>query len=941
MAETQQVIVEFIIQDEQLETAIDQLERTGVIDAKLAGAFKQTTAEINKQAQAIKADAAATAPLKKNLEDINKITKNVSQSFMEGFQEGVIDTLKEAGVSVKEFTDALGTGGTEVQKPVESLRARLKNLTQQLAELKLRGEDNTEQFKLLRAEAAKIQDAMGDAGQEIRNVASDTDVFDGLISGAQGVAGAFAVGQGVIGLFGDESEELQKTLLRVNSAMAILQGLQQVHKTLLKESAAATLGETIAKRFNIIATRIYTAVTGQATAATTAFKVALATTGVGLLVVGILALVQALNSEDDALEDVNSELERNKNLIDADIASIERRTEIAVAEAQKAGKAESEITNIRGLSLLEQKKALFESNLDLVKLRDALENGTEGWFKYNQQIQKNRDEIDKIDTKLVIENLTLQKQRADEAKKAAEEAKKAAEERAAKAREARLRELNDQLALLERQLLVAEEGGEEELRIKQRIVAQKARIELEGENLTKNQILLIRERSAEEQLQLERDRVKKLTADAIAGQISLNNAVLAQVKTGENEKLLLQISNLELQAAAEVAAAEGNANKIKEIYAKRDADIAAVSKGFIEKQAEDEINRIAVREGEETRALQRIAQNEQLATRTRITAIQQLAEKELDNIEIRENALEEERQKKLISDQEYQDRYEKLQDDKAKITEDTEKKITDIHASETAKRKKKQEEFIQSVVETTQAVLDILGELNNQQAERDQQRLEGERARVQELLESGAITEKEAIARNKRIDAEEKKIKREAAQRDKTIAIFNAIINTAQAVTRALATGGPILAAIVGAIGAGQIATIAARPIPKFKTGKKNRYEGPGIIAETGPEIFERDGKQYLAHKETLVWLGKDDKVYTPQETRRMLPSVDKELMKRQPEVSRENNIDYDQLAKVVGKEVGKHVKIHGITVDEHGFKAFMQDGLSRQRYMDKYYSSK
>jgi hypothetical protein len=145
----------------------------------------------------------------------------------------------------------------------------------------------------------------------------------------------------------------------------------------------------------------------------------------------------------------------------------------------------------------------------------------------------------------------------------------------------------------------------------------------------------------------------------------------------------------------------------------------------------------------------------------------------------------------------------------------------------------------------------------------------------------------------------------------------------------------------VGAIGAGQIATIAARPIPKFKTGKKNRYEGPGIIAETGPEIFERDGKQYLAQKETLVWLGKDDKVYTPQETRRMLPSVDKELMKRQPEVSRENNIDYDQLAKVVGKEVGKHVKIHGITIDEHGFKAFMQDGLSRQRYMDKYYSSK
>lgn len=934
MAET--ILIELVVDDSQLQPAIDLLEKTGQIDSKLASGFRQTTAEINKQAQAIKADAAATTPLKKNLEDISRATKNVSQTFMQGFQEGVIDTLKEAGVSVDEFTNALTTGQTEVSNASESLRSRLKNLTAQIAELKLRGEDNTEQFQKLVTEAGRVRDAMADAGQEIKNVASDTGTFDGIISGVQGLTGAFQVGQGITALFGEESEELQKTLLRVNAVMSITQGLQQVQNVLQKESAASRLIDTVATKAQIVIQRIYTAVTGQATAATIAFKVALASTGIGLLVVGILALVQALNQQDDALENVNQELERNKHLIDADIDAIEKRTEIAVAEAQKAGKAESDITKIRGKGLLEQRRAILEANKDLARQRDALDNTSLAYGELNQRIEENAQSIRNIDQKLLIENLNFQKQLSEEAKKAAEEAKKAREEAERKAREARLRELNDQLAALERQLLNAEAGGEEELRIKQRIVAAKARIELEGENLTKNQRLLIQENVAREQLQLERDRIKRLTAEAIAGQISLNNAVLAKVKTNDEDRLLLQISNIELAAQAEVNAAEGNAAKIKEINAKRDADIAALRKNFIDQQAQQEIDLINAVEGRNIRALQRRAADEKQSVRDRIVAIQKIAEFDIDNIERRENALKDQFSKGLIGEEEYNRRYAQLQDEKAKISEETEKKITGIHEGEAEKRKKIDAEAIANLINVTQQVLDIVGQLNDLRTERDQERLEGERARVQELLENGAITEKEAIARNKRIDAEEKKLKAQAAQRDKNLAIFNAVINTAAAITKALPN--LVLAGIAAALGAAQIAVIASRPIPKFKGGKKNRYQGPGIIGEDGAEIFEHDGKRYVAYKETLVWLGKDDKVYTPQETKRMLPHVDRELMKPQErETVVMNDIDYDQL----GRAVGKHVKVPGITIDEHGFKAWQQEGLSRTRYMDKYYSSK
>ena len=211
------------------------------------------------------------------------------------------------------------------------------------------------------------------------------------------------------------------------------------------------------------------------------------------------------------------------------------------------------------------------------------------------------------------------------------------------------------------------------------------------------------------------------------------------------------------------------------------------------------------------------------------------------------------------------------------------------------------------------------------------------------MLESGAITEEEAIKRNKRIDAEEKKVKTQAAQRDKALAVFNAVISTAQSVANALAVfPAPnfVLAGIAAALGAAQIAVIASRPIPKFRTGKKNQYEGPGIIGEAGQEIFEHAGKQYLAQKETLVWLGKEDRVYTPQETKRMLPSVNRELMKQQPE-SILAHIDHAELAKEIGKEVARQIKIPGVTIDENGLKAWIQEGLNRTNYMDKYYSFK
>ena len=66
------------------------------------------------------------------------------------------------------------------------------------------------------------------------------------------------------------------------------------------------------------------------------------------------------------------------------------------------------------------------------------------------------------------------------------------------------------------------------------------------------------------------------------------------------------------------------------------------------------------------------------------------------------------------------------------------------------------------------------------------------------------------------------------------MAIINAIINTAQAVTKALSQGGfifgPAFAAFIGALGAAQIALIKKQPLPALAEGGELVTSGPQLI---------------------------------------------------------------------------------------------------------------
>ena len=120
--------------------------------------------------------------------------------------------------------------------------------------------------------AAELRDRIGDAKSLVDAFNPDAK-FKALTASLSGVAGGFGAVQGAMALFGAETENVQKTLLKVQSAMAISQGLQSV-------------GESI-DSFKQLGAVIRT----QVVAAFTTLRGAIIATGVGALAVGIGLLI--------------------------------------------------------------------------------------------------------------------------------------------------------------------------------------------------------------------------------------------------------------------------------------------------------------------------------------------------------------------------------------------------------------------------------------------------------------------------------------------------------------------------------------------------------------------------------------------------------------------------------------------------------------------------
>jgi hypothetical protein len=379
----------------------------------LVGAYDKLTKEYNEAAKAAK-DLAAQygagskqakeasaraleldARLKAADANVGRFNKNV------GNYSGALDTLKKALQDVSKRIDDNTKSGQQNVAVMESLQKE-QSLLQSLVDAQSKGFANAtgeirnnQQAILLLSQVygedsaviqeltkktAELTDTVGDMKATIKAQASDTHVFDGLISAAQGLVGIYSVAQGAAALFGNENEELQKTFVKLQSVMAVLQGLQAIQNALQKESAARQLLNIGLQKVQVLQTRLATAAESQnvivkyaAIAAQKALNFATSAAGGPLLIlIGLLATAavvmasygEGTESAAKQNERLNKSLERSNQNIDKGAAAIKARSDKTIATLEENFSKEEDIRK-------ERERAAEEEIGNLKRINDA------------------------------------------------------------------------------------------------------------------------------------------------------------------------------------------------------------------------------------------------------------------------------------------------------------------------------------------------------------------------------------------------------------------------------------------------------------------------------------------------------------------------------------------------------------------------------------------
>lgn len=394
------------------------------------------------------------------------------------------------------------------------------------------------------------------------------------------------------------------------------------------------------------------------------------------------------------------------------------------------------------------------------------------------------------------------------------------------------RRLNAEQDLIESRLAIVEKGSDDERKYRYDLLNNQYRQELLAIKAAEDNHTLTAEQAEEMRINLAKayaDKREQLEEELAKNLADITMKKYADQQAADDNAYVEQLNALKNKYVEEMRLAEGNAAEQAAIKARFDEEQAKLSEDYAVQTAR---NSVAM--------LEDVLKTENLSAEERKNYEAELAKAK--------GALE-----TAMADQAI-----------AEID-----RVNQADAAAKEKRLQNAQQWMQVASDSLNAINDLVSTIYDakiskveEEQEANQEAAEAEQERISDLVEKKVITEEEGEARKRaaevksakkteELEKKKAKLKREQAIWDKANNIAQCTMQTALAIMNAWATAPwPVniaMAAVAGAMGALQLATIIATPLPKYAKGTKSHKGGPAVVGDGGePELVTFGGKSWI-----------------------------------------------------------------------------------------------
>lgn len=293
----------------------------------------------------------------------------------------------------------------QLSQKSQTYMSQLRKIREEMIGLEMEGKKESPRYRELQAELERTGTAYRKVQQEQKYLTTaGSATISGLLSGMSAVSGAFSAGSGVMSLFVKDNEKLAAIQTKLQAAMAITIGLQQVSTAL--HSTSAFRMNVVTKVTNAYAVANTKLAVGLGIS-TVAAKVLMATLTLGLSVAiaGVIYLISKFSSEQSkAREEIlkfNESVASSANSLRTDFEKLRKEWELAGEDLKKKEKLvlkNGDAYNKLGVSInnVEDADRIFRDNAPefaksimlRAKAAAAMDIASE---KYKESIQKMLD----------------------------------------------------------------------------------------------------------------------------------------------------------------------------------------------------------------------------------------------------------------------------------------------------------------------------------------------------------------------------------------------------------------------------------------------------------------------------------------------------------------------------------------------------------------------